>query len=327
MVGNCKAGADLLAKSDETSAPGKVSLHLIEKELGRVELSETLLYRASLLEEAGEWKELLELLNEREKVIVDKIALKEMRGRVLMMYGELEEAGKIYKSLYERNPENHVYILCLLACERKFEEFWPALVPPSVSPGEEKKQDEDEVLAEPDKHPEVVKVTEYLEQLTLTHDQGVVKALKPSSELTFGATSPANVQSIGRSVHPSAVPVWGWMTNESSKYLQKATYKRIGKRLVKQKKPFLHPLKTLPEKKQKELLEWVGELRDLKKSESAERIALSFLTGELFVEKLKVLIILKLSNSSHGRLAKCKIYLRNFFVRVFPKVFPRFSVF
>ena len=34
--------------------------------------------------------------------------------------------------------------------------------------------------------------------------------------------------------------------------------------------------------------EFFGELRDLKKSETGERIALCFLTGDLFVEKLKV---------------------------------------
>ncbi|CAK5272671.1 unnamed protein product [Mycena citricolor] len=75
-----------------------------------VEHSETLLYHVRLLEEMGELTEALTLLdvNAKERAIVDRTAIMEIRARLLTKLSS-EEAEQAWKMLVEHNPENYGY--------------------------------------------------------------------------------------------------------------------------------------------------------------------------------------------------------------------------
>ncbi|CAD7934204.1 unnamed protein product [Amoebophrya sp. A25] len=315
-------------------------------DFSRVDRSEMQLYKAMLLEQSGKWKDVLQLLHDKEPHIVDKMKLKETKARILMYCGKLTEAHALYKELYARNPENHVYILCLVATDVRFREFWPPVAAPALTPKDAAGADEscsttageDASTSSPsqsdlnsedsaklkdgkdlcskegggDKNKKEEKPTGAVEGAGSSSccSGGVCSASGPKTGTTaaasssspsiadeidwasikYGASPHSNAQAFPPEFHPAGAPVFGWPASaDRNSFLQKAQYKRIGKRMVKQKKPFLmYPLGgDIPVEKQKELLEFIGELRDTKKSESAERIALFFLNGTLFQEKLK----------------------------------------
>ena len=266
-----------------------------------------------------------------------------------------------------------MYILCLIATDPRFREFWPAISPPalpvvssanskssdstdesSTTAGEEStpstsdgssdrssKKITEEVYKEVAGEVEVAtkgaveappadssknaqdgvdktendkkkdetsksKATGEAENKDSTSASSVTKSSSSSSSsckvaaeidfsaIPYGERPASNAQAFPPEFHPAGAAVFGWPSSiEKNSFVQKACYKKIGKRVVKQKKPFLmFPLggKDVPIEKQKEVLEFFGELRDAKKSESAERIALFFLSGSIFQEKLKVFI-------------------------------------
>ncbi|ORY48339.1 NMDA receptor regulated 1-like protein, isoform CRA_b, partial [Rhizoclosmatium globosum] len=71
------------------------------------ENSEIHLYRAMLLEEAGDRKGALEMLESNEKSILDKKSYKETRARLLLEMGELKQAEIAYKALFKVNPDSY----------------------------------------------------------------------------------------------------------------------------------------------------------------------------------------------------------------------------
>eukprot|EP00397_Hematodinium_sp_SG-2012_P010421 GEMP01010536.1.p1 GENE.GEMP01010536.1~~GEMP01010536.1.p1 ORF type:complete len:900 (+),score=202.52 GEMP01010536.1:140-2839(+) len=86
--------------------------------------SETLIYKATVLKEAERYEEALECLVKNEKLIVDKVGMKELKGHILVYLNRLDDAKTVFESLLEINSENHMYTLVLMACEEKFRGFW-----------------------------------------------------------------------------------------------------------------------------------------------------------------------------------------------------------
>lgn len=264
---------------------------LLEGISSKIEKSELILYRALVLEKMGRFKDTLLLLDEFESQIPDKTLLREIKARLLMYCGELDLAGKLYKELYDRNPEHHVYILALLACDRRFQTFWPAL---SFLKDEENTVAASSVTEQ--KTDEEVEATTTGENKTsnpATPSSSSSSLLREAiAKIDFdrfdpSIPPPSIAGQLPPEMHSTGVPVLGWLQQEHNPFLVKATYKCIGRRVVKQKKPFITPTGPVPLQKQKELLETIGELQDLRKSESAERIALFFLDGKLFADKLR----------------------------------------
>ena len=70
-----------------------------------------------LLEESGDHEAALKHLNASESEVVDKIGLKEARGRLLLLLSRFEEAHAVYTELLARNPENFAYHAGLQAAE------------------------------------------------------------------------------------------------------------------------------------------------------------------------------------------------------------------
>lgn len=75
----------------------------------RYEHSEMLLYKVSLLEEAGDLEKALGELNSKSTKIVDRLDLKEIEASLLLKLNRLKEAEESYYSLLDINSENYRY--------------------------------------------------------------------------------------------------------------------------------------------------------------------------------------------------------------------------
>jgi N-alpha-acetyltransferase 15/16, NatA auxiliary subunit len=73
------------------------------------EHSELLLYRVMVMEEAGQFEMALKSLGQDESVMLDWLAVREMRVRLLTRLGRHEEAAKVLRALIAVNPDNHAY--------------------------------------------------------------------------------------------------------------------------------------------------------------------------------------------------------------------------
>jgi peptide alpha-N-acetyltransferase len=84
---------------------------LEEKRKTTYEDSEMMLYKAQLYEEGGQKKEALDHLNNPavERLIMDKLGMNVVKGRLLLELGEWDEAEKVYLNLLEINPEQYGY--------------------------------------------------------------------------------------------------------------------------------------------------------------------------------------------------------------------------
>lgn len=82
----------------------------------KYEHSEMLLYKAMLLEEGGQLEEALGVLAKEEPLIVDKLALREQRGALLLRLHRPAEAEKVYRGLLMLNPDNYEYFAGLQSC-------------------------------------------------------------------------------------------------------------------------------------------------------------------------------------------------------------------
>ncbi|KAI8884470.1 N-terminal acetyltransferase A, auxiliary subunit [Backusella circina FSU 941] len=78
------------------------------------EMSELLMYHNSLLEEAGEYQEALDHLNEIESKVTDKRTWKEKNALYLAKVGKKEESEIAYRLLISENPHDKSYIIALL---------------------------------------------------------------------------------------------------------------------------------------------------------------------------------------------------------------------
>lgn len=75
----------------------------------RYEHSEMLLYKVSLLEEAGDLDKALGELNNKSMKIVDQLGLKEIQASLLLKLNRFKEAEESYYSLLDINSENYRY--------------------------------------------------------------------------------------------------------------------------------------------------------------------------------------------------------------------------
>ncbi|KAK9677157.1 hypothetical protein RND81_11G124400 [Saponaria officinalis] len=82
----------------------------------RIEHSEMLLYKVSLLEECGFLERALQELQKKGSRIVDKLSYKEQEVSLLVKLGDVEEASKLYRLLLSMNPDNYRYYEGLQRC-------------------------------------------------------------------------------------------------------------------------------------------------------------------------------------------------------------------
>ncbi|KAL9254197.1 N-terminal acetyltransferase A complex auxiliary subunit NAA15-like protein [Drosera capensis] len=82
----------------------------------RIEHSEMLLYKISLLEECGYFQKAIEELNKKELKIVDKLSYKEQEVALLVKLNRPKDAEKLYRVLLFMNPDNYRYYEGLQRC-------------------------------------------------------------------------------------------------------------------------------------------------------------------------------------------------------------------
>eukprot|EP00439_Symbiodinium_sp_Y106_P080969 s432_g19.t2 len=211
------------------------------------ENSELHLYKASIMEEAGLFKESLNCLKENEGKIVDKIGLMEMQGRLCMFLSLHEEAAGYFKRLVDINTEHHVYALAYMASQPQFSSFWPPLPAPTT----------------PDEHSDLCNGT-----------AAASKAPLPKSILSFPST-----------LHPEGMPVFGWLPPKHALKPQRRLI--IGRKQHKRRVDTLEPAEPLTEQQEDEVIQFFEGLKDAyPKSDSLKRLPLFFLTGQRFKRKL-----------------------------------------
>ncbi|CAH2351197.1 N-terminal acetyltransferase A complex subunit Nat1p [[Candida] railenensis] len=134
------------AVSTLSKIEGLIKEHLSESD--KVEHSECLLYKNSIISEAGNFGKALSTLEADEPEIKDKLSVLEYKARYLMLLGKLEEASKIYRILLQRNPDNAGYYSLLEVCLdtaskpveirlklfSKLQKFYPRSDPPKFLP-------------------------------------------------------------------------------------------------------------------------------------------------------------------------------------------------
>ncbi|KAL7662613.1 N-terminal acetyltransferase A complex subunit NAT1 [[Candida] zeylanoides] len=139
LAGNPAAAVQTLTKIEEM-----IRDHLSESDM--VEHSECLLYKASILAEAGSFERALAALAADEPHIKDKSGMLELRARVLMGLERPAEAARVYRQLLQRNPDNAHYYRQLeaalgpLSVDRRVQlyarlaQFYPRSDPPRFLP-------------------------------------------------------------------------------------------------------------------------------------------------------------------------------------------------
>jgi len=214
------------------------------------ETSELHMYKAQIMEEAGQFEEALECLKQRDKQIVDRLGFLEAQGRLLMFLGRYDEAAEIYAKLLKQNPEHHTYVLAYMANQTKFHRFWPAL--PAPIPDLPKLPD----LASEEKKAEEPEV--------------------PSTMTSFPTT-----------VHPSGTPIWGWLAPTHSR--GRSTRVGIGRQLHKRRLEAYEPLVPLTDEEEEEVIKFFDELLEQHpSSDSLKRLVLHFITGQRFQRRLDI---------------------------------------
>ncbi|CAE7579771.1 NAA15 [Symbiodinium sp. CCMP2456] len=210
------------------------------------ENSELHLYKASIMEEAGLFKESLNCLKENEGKIVDKIGLMEMQGRLCMFLSLYEEAAGYFKRLVDINTEHHVYSLAYMASQPQFSSFWPPLPAPTM----------------PDEHSD------------LCNGTAASKEALPKSILSFPST-----------LHPEGMPVFGWLPPKHALKPQRRLVigRKQHKRRVDTLEP-AEPLTEQQEDEVIQFFEGLKDAYP--KSDSLKRLPLFFLTGQRFKRKL-----------------------------------------
>ncbi|KAK3361203.1 NMDA receptor-regulated protein 1-domain-containing protein [Lasiosphaeria ovina] len=101
LEGNLPQAENILTTYEKsvTSAPLKTDF----------ENSEAVLYKNSVIAEAGDVQRALDHLEIDGKHSLDRLAVMELRARYLAQLGKKEEAAKAYRALLDRNPEHPVY--------------------------------------------------------------------------------------------------------------------------------------------------------------------------------------------------------------------------
>ncbi|KAJ2456267.1 hypothetical protein EV183_000194 [Coemansia sp. RSA 2336] len=87
-----------------------------EPPLNKLQISELVLYKNSLMELNGDYQQALEHLKEIRPQITDVTAWKEQKAKLLLKIDRKEAAATAYQDLIARNAENNEYIVGYLAC-------------------------------------------------------------------------------------------------------------------------------------------------------------------------------------------------------------------
>lgn len=82
----------------------------------RYEVSELLLYKNFILEESRDYAAALAHLDQVAHKLVDRLAARETRARLLSALGRYDDAARELRSLLRINPDNHIYHKGLHAC-------------------------------------------------------------------------------------------------------------------------------------------------------------------------------------------------------------------
>ena len=80
----------------------------------KYELSEIFLYHASILENAQNYEECLKVLDDRKENILDIVAWREMKARILTKVNKTDEASDYWRLLIQSNQENRGYYIGFL---------------------------------------------------------------------------------------------------------------------------------------------------------------------------------------------------------------------
>ncbi|KAJ3004599.1 UNVERIFIED_CONTAM: hypothetical protein HDU68_004990, partial [Siphonaria sp. JEL0065] len=106
LAGAFHLSQDLASAIEAMKHYHEIFMSYVEKGV-EYENSEIHLYRVMLLEEFGDIKGALDMLDSHEKSILDKKSVKETRARLLLELGELKQAEIAYKTLFKVNPDNY----------------------------------------------------------------------------------------------------------------------------------------------------------------------------------------------------------------------------
>ncbi|KAH0544962.1 hypothetical protein FGG08_000888 [Glutinoglossum americanum] len=101
LAGNLASAEDVLTKYEETlkNLPQKPD----------IEHSEALLYKNTIIAEAGETERALEHLQAACKGCLDRLTVMEMKADYFLRLGRDQEAERAYRALIDRNPEYRMY--------------------------------------------------------------------------------------------------------------------------------------------------------------------------------------------------------------------------
>ncbi|OEH76689.1 N-terminal acetyltransferase complex subunit [Cyclospora cayetanensis] len=109
LVGRLTIAQDILGEMENQFGESR--------DLDPFEKSEIMLYKATLLEEMGEYRKCYDFLAQREADILDETSLLEMQGRMSIFLRDYEKGRAAYKRLIESNKDNERYILGFMACD------------------------------------------------------------------------------------------------------------------------------------------------------------------------------------------------------------------
>lgn len=118
------------------------------QELDRYEQSECVLYKNTIIAEAGDHARALETLEKDDAEIRDRTSFLEMKAKYLLLLGKKKDASLVYRTLLQRNPDNAGYYHLLetaletsngaletrLALYDKLASFYPKSDPPQFIP-------------------------------------------------------------------------------------------------------------------------------------------------------------------------------------------------
>ncbi|KYQ93570.1 tetratricopeptide-like helical domain-containing protein (TPR) [Tieghemostelium lacteum] len=108
LQGNYKQALVVLDKFNEV---------LDDKEKSGVSYSELILYKCMVIEESGDLDQVMQILKNDEKLILDKMWSKKKQAEILMKQKQPEKAEKIYRDLIKVNPDDYNIHRKLIECK------------------------------------------------------------------------------------------------------------------------------------------------------------------------------------------------------------------
>eukprot|EP00186_Timspurckia_oligopyrenoides_P003403 CAMPEP_0182441344 /NCGR_PEP_ID=MMETSP1172-20130603/275_1 /TAXON_ID=708627 /ORGANISM="Timspurckia oligopyrenoides, Strain CCMP3278" /LENGTH=905 /DNA_ID=CAMNT_0024635545 /DNA_START=29 /DNA_END=2746 /DNA_ORIENTATION=- len=122
--GNLNAALNVLETyegtlNESTTANGKDS----ENQEERYEVSELEMYKVMIMYENGDYEKVYEYLLKNESKMVDKLAVAEMKAKVLFNLEKIEDSIRAFDDLLKINSENREYLSYYLKCSLRMNEM------------------------------------------------------------------------------------------------------------------------------------------------------------------------------------------------------------